>query len=385
MSPQPPDLVPWFRQHLLEDILPHWLAAAPMPSGFFHPSLDRAWNRVAPAHTSLVSQSRLLYVFSVGWRLTGDGRFRDAVAAGVQFLTTHMRDPEWPGWFYSVDESGAVVDDRKDAYGHAFVIFGLSHAARTLEDDSVYQLARETLALVRTEFMDGYGGLVPSLTRGLVSAADGRTQNPVMHLFEAHLALLECEWTKRVASSAQEFGRFIVSLMDTSCPGRLPELYNENWRPLDRQHRGRVDLGHACEWAFLFSRAAQMGLGDEWFDPAQALLAHGLEVGEAPDGGLYSNELPEGGVLAPERTYWQQCELLRSLVHFAATRGREDLWEKAARHLAYVRTAFVDPEYGGWYSTPAVDGNPPERCGKGNIWKVDYHVTGMCEEALRVL
>jgi mannose/cellobiose epimerase-like protein (N-acyl-D-glucosamine 2-epimerase family) len=385
MTPQPPDLAPWFRSHLLDDILPHWLAAAPTPSGFFHSNLDRAWNRVPPAQTTLVSQCRLLYVFSAGWRLTGDGRFRDAVASGVGFLTRHMRDPEWPGWFFCVDETGAVVDDRKDAYGHAFVIFGLAHAARTLEDDGVYQLARETLALVRTEFMDGFGGLVPTLSRGLVNAATGRTQNPVMHLFEAHLALLECDWVNRVASSAREFGRFILSLMDPSCPGRLPELYDESWRPLSRERRGRVDLGHACEWAFLFSRAAQMGLGDEWLEAARALLAHGLEVGEAPDGGLYSNEAPEGGLLAPERSFWQQCELLRSLVHFAATRERPELWEKAQKHLAYVRSAFVDPEHGGWYSTPATNGRPPERSGKGNVWKVDYHVTGMCEEALRVL
>jgi mannose-6-phosphate isomerase len=379
------DLSSWFRKHLLDDILPHWLDAAPTSSGFYHANLDRAWRRVGPAHATLVSQCRLLYVFSAGWRLTGDARFRDVIASGVEFLTRHMRDPQWPGWFFAVDETGAVVDDRKDAYGHAFVIFGLAHAARALEDEAPYQLARETLALVRAEFMDGLGGLVPTLSRDLVRGSSTRSQNPIMHLFEAHLALLECEWVHRVAASAQEFGRFILSLMDPTCPGRLPELYDENWRPLTRERGGRVDLGHACEWAFLLSRAAQMGLEGDWLEPAQALLAHGLEVGEAPEGGLYSNEAPEGGLLAPERGWWQQCELLRSLIHFAATRGQPDLWEKVEKHLAYVQSAFVDPEYGGWYPTPAVNGQPPERAGKGNLWKVDYHVTGMCEEALRVL
>lgn len=385
MSLQPPYLASWFREHLLQDVLPHWLSAAPTPSGFFHAHLDRAWQPVGPAQATLVSQCRLLYVFSTGWRLTHDTRYRDAVASGLGFLIRHMRDTEWPGWLFAVDHSGAVVDDRKDAYGHAFVIFGLAHAARALNDEGPYRLARETLALVRTEFMDGKGGLIPSLSRSLVNGSDRRTQNPVMHLFEAHLALLECEWVPRVAASAREFAHFILTLMDPACPGRLPELYDEDWRPLSRERGGRVDLGHACEWAFLFSRAAQMGLGEEWVAPAQALLAHALEVGEAPSGGLYSNEAPEGGLLAPELGWWQQCELLRSLVHFAATRERPDLWRKVEKHLAFVQAAFIDPEYGGWYSTPAVNGQPPKRSGKGNTWKVDYHVTAMCEEALRVL
>ncbi|MEN6346017.1 MAG: hypothetical protein ABFE16_12025, partial [Armatimonadia bacterium] len=70
---------------------------------------------------------------------------------------------------------------------------------------------------------------------------------------------------------------------------------------------------------------------------------------------------------------------------FAAWRGRDDLWPKLQRHLDFVRAQFVDPEYGGWYFTPAEGGLAPRNSAKGSVWKMDYHVVGMCEEALRVL
>lgn len=407
MADQTPDkqaLRNWFNMHLVDEILPHWLEAAVTPSGFFHVSLDRAWQRVEPAQATLVSQCRLLYDFSVGWRLTGDDHYRDAVAAGAEFLIRYFTDPEWRGWFFSVGPEGQVLDDKKDAYGHAFVIFGLAHAARALQDPKLLALARETLALVRAEFMDGYGGIVPTLSRQLVGSSNQRTQNPIMHLFEAHLAVLEAHqepWAEdtlraavvghsisspeTVAASAREIGHFVHGFLSLPGSGRLPEMYDETWTELSRDRGGRIDLGHACEWAFLLSRATEMGLGEEWLPMAEALLAHGLEVGEAPDGGLYSNEAPEGGLLRPDKGWWQQCEMLRALVHFAAWRGRDDLWPKLQRHLDFVRSEFLDPDYGGWYFTPAVGGLPPKNSAKGSVWKMDYHVVGMCEEALRVL
>lgn len=377
----------WFRNHLTEEILPRWLQADQGSCGVFLPGFDRRWQPLPTPEATLVSQCRLIYCFAAGWRHTRDRAYLGAVERGVNGLLEHWRDPIHHGFFWSVSPDGQVADTRKDLYGHAFVIFGLAHASAALQDDSLAQTAREIIPVLWQFFGEDCGGMVPSLDRELQHPPSHRTQNPLMHLFEAHLALLELQGTDRdVVRSACRIGKFVHFRLGSPATGHLPEMYDEGWAELPGARGGRIDLGHAMEWAFLLSRGDQLGLPGDWLGPAEALLSHGLQVGEDPRGGLHSNEAPEGGVMAGTKGCWQQCELLRTLLHFAATRDREDLWERLETHLAWVRRRFIDGEFGGWYHTPAADdGTPPEDAHKGDVWKLDYHVTGMCEEALRVL
>jgi mannose/cellobiose epimerase-like protein (N-acyl-D-glucosamine 2-epimerase family) len=72
------------------------------------------------------------------------------------------------------------------------------------------------------------------------------------------------------------------------------------------------------------------------------------------------------------------------MMHWAELRGRADLWPAFDKSLAFVMDRFIDPEYGGWYSTndPA---NRTRGSGKGGVWQVGYHVCGFYTEALRLL
>jgi mannobiose 2-epimerase len=157
----------------------------------------------------------------------------------------------------------------------------------------------------------------------------------------------------------------------------LPELYTEDWSPLPTAEGGRVDIGHQFEWAYLLSAAVERDFPQAHLSDAFALLDYGLRVGyDAGEGGIFADASLAGEVIRPQKGWWQQCEAARAMMHFAALRGRDDLWEPLERTVAFIRREFVDPEYGGWYA-----GRSRE---KGNPWKVDYHVVGMRQEAMRL-
>jgi len=184
----------WFRAHLVQDILPHWLEGAATPAGLFFPRLDRQWRRQPDQVATLVSQSRLLYNFANGYEATGDEPYLQAVRNGARYLIDHFRDPEHGGWFFSVAPpsvldahpeaaivpevdraralpgSAAVLDDRKDSYGHAFVVFGLAHAAQCTGDDAYRQAAADTWATIQAKLTDEHGGL-KLRTSGIFSPA----------------------------------------------------------------------------------------------------------------------------------------------------------------------------------------------------------------------
>ena len=78
-------------------------------------------------------QARLTYVFSHAYLLSGDPAFREAARHGLAFLMRAARAPDG-GWFRAVSVDGATLDNTRDAYDHAFVLFALAWYYRATGD-----------------------------------------------------------------------------------------------------------------------------------------------------------------------------------------------------------------------------------------------------------
>ncbi len=373
----------WFRTHVLEEILPRWLAASATPQGAFLPRLDRQWRPLPSQVVTLVSQSRLLYNFAQGWRLTGEEAYRAAVAAGARFLLDHLRDPAHGGWVWSCTPEGQVLDARKDTYGHAFALFGLAHAFAATGRPEFLDAARHTWEILDGRLRDTHGGFVQRAGPDFTQPAEERSVNPLMHLFEALLAAGDLDGQAHFHHEAERVGEFIVRLVRPE-DGMLPELYASDWRAVSAAEGGYLNLGHAFEWAYLLSAGVERGLPADFLAPARRFLDGGLRLGQDQDGGIHTAAGPDGVTRLAGKGNWQQCEAIRALLHFAVVRGRADLCSPLERLLAFTRAHFLDPEQGGWFEALDPSG-VPTRTGKGHEWKVDYHVVGMCTEALRLL
>ena len=147
---------------------------------------------------------------------------------------------------------------------------------------------------------------------------------------------------------------------------------------------GRIDVGHQFEWAYLTSFAAENGLPDTYRSYANSFMVNGLALGnDWQAGGIYSPAAPTKSLLHRRRGWWEQCEAIRAFLHFIVRHQRDDLIEPLQKTLHFVQTSLIDPEYGGWYGGIGPDGEP-ETMEKGDEWKLDYHVVGMCMEAIRL-
>lgn len=376
----------WFRRSFVEGNLAHWLAAAPTDSGFFRTDLDRQWRPAERQTATLVSQSRLLFVFAAGYEVTGEAAYLDAVRKGASFLVDHFRDEEFGGWFWRVSPEGEVLEDHKNSYGHAFVIFGLAHAGRVAGDRRFDQAALSCWEDMKKHLSYAGGGIKPQTNRDFTRVRGGNTQNPMMHLFEALLALHDATGSQQVFDDALSLADFIFGRLYQAEGGYLPERYTADWRPLPVDAGGYVDLGHQFEWAFLLSRAVENGFPKRYLEIGGRLLDYGMKVAyDRQAGGIASAGDYDGKVIRPDKGWWQQCELLRALMHYAATRGRADLWPAFGQSLRLVKAGFMDAENGGWYGSDTGGKTPRGRAGyKGSNWKVGYHDTGMYAEALRL-
>ncbi len=394
----------WFHDHCLNELLPRWYEAAVTASGFFRVNLDRDWTPLEDHKIgTLVSQARLLYVFSVGFRLTQDSAYRDAVEAGARFLLAHFTDLVYDGYYWACDEDGNVLDHTKQAYGHAFVVFGLCHAFQITQETAFLEAALQVYALLRTRFRDAYGGLIGRMTRdwreeNKPSEFLPRSQNPMMHTFEAFLALakvLEHQPTtvtpEAVMQEAQAIAEFLFLRRGEAHAVPLFELYTKDWSLAAEEENRFYSIGHQFEWAFLLSHGVECGLPTSLLSIGQRCLKVGLSVGYEATAGTrgairaFANS--QAQITREDLVYWDHAEALRALMHYIVRRSEivdtQELRLAFEKTLEFVRGNFLDPAYGGWYASLDADATPVAMR-KGSVWKLDYHQIALCDEALRL-
>ena len=139
----PRTLRPWLIGH----VCPFWLARIKDPAGGFLEELDALGAPVASQRRNTLSQARLTYVFSHAYLLSGDPALGEAARHGIAFLMRAARAPDG-GWFRAVSVDGATLDNTRDTYDQAFVLFALAWYHRATKDASAIQLADATWASI---------------------------------------------------------------------------------------------------------------------------------------------------------------------------------------------------------------------------------------------
>ncbi|MBV9850747.1 MAG: AGE family epimerase/isomerase [Armatimonadetes bacterium] len=363
---------------LLRSTLDLWLAAAANDTGLFHPYLDRRWKRLGDGPLTLVSQCRPIYNFYRGYELFGDTRYAEAARGGLTALQTYFRlAPGRCRW--AVTGDGEEADPTPDAYGHAFSLLAQATAARALGDPGLMDSAMETWQYMSSAFTDDHGGLIWRLD-GRPPDAARRSQNPVMHTFEALMALHSVDATGRARTAASDVLAFIGSLAGFTA-GALIEEHTPDWTPLPVGQGGVVNLGHVFEWAWLLSEWHTITREPDVLLTGMAFLNAGLAWGLDADGGVREACAPDGRITASGKGLWQQCEAIRAMSRYVTAHGQTGVEADLQRTLSFFRRHFVDEEYGGVFASPEGLGYPA-RLDKGDAWKLDYHTVNMCLELI---
>ncbi|MEI7867970.1 MAG: AGE family epimerase/isomerase [Candidatus Methylumidiphilus sp.] len=345
----------WHKQALLQGHLSHWLEVSPTPNGYMNPVFTRRWRLIPKPSTTLTQQTRIIYIFAIGYQLSGDKRYLDAAVNGAEFLFRHFRDPVYGGWFQAVAPDGKVLDESKDTYGHAFAIFAMAHLYAVTQDARYRDAGLETWRVLRAKMRDAQGGFRISAPRNFDVVKDNRRQNPVMHLFEAMLALYVATGNEEALSGTDGIGNFVIyKLLQGKDDGSayIEEWYDEKWQPAPDETGGYIDLGHQFEWAFLLSKAGTHGLDEMYPLVAQRIMDYAMKVGyDRKVGGSFNRSHGEGKV-DPEKGFWQQAECLRALMHFVVIRDKTNLESSYEQTLNYVQNEWIDNVNGGWWMKP---------------------------------
>ncbi|MEO9340896.1 AGE family epimerase/isomerase [Mesorhizobium sp. SB112] len=346
------------------------------PAGGFH-AQDFDGNPIPGAARELHATTRMVHSFAIG-QLAGFTDTKSMIDHGMEALWKHHRDTKHGGYVWAFEPDGVVLDDRKLAYGHAFVLLAGASAKMGGHPDAD-RLIADVMEVIDTRFWDhALGRMKEEYTRGWQTFSSYRGMNANMHMSEALLAAAEATGDRTYAARARKIFDFFVGEIGAAHDWRLPEHYTEDWQ-IDPDYEGNpmfrpkgATPGHSFELARLLLQLRDMGGGHdaqllEW---SRNLYRRARADGwDEERGGLfYTVDPATGKPLRRSRYWWPVTEAIGAAA--AMIKAGEDCAEDYRLFWETGETLFIDSKRGGWL--PEVDnaGKPDGRqfAGKPDIY-----------------
>lgn len=307
-STSQPELTALFasvQQHFQDVIVPLWQgpgwnAELALP----YEALDAGHQPLPPQRYRAMACARQLYLFS---SLIGQVPGAETHAAALfRSLQQHFHDAEHGGWFYSIDPQGAPLDQSKDLYTHAFILFACAHYWDKVREPLVESVLNAVLEVVVQRFATGDGLYEATLERDWSSRSSGPLQNPLMHLAEAFLATLSVR--EDVA---------VRDLLVELCTGMQKRFIDPQHGVLMEKPLGAVDNwfepGHQFEWYFLLESSPLLR-GSSLHASLERAFAFTEQSGVDQSTGAVKAMLTlDGQSKDGTQRIWAQAEYLRAL------------------------------------------------------------------------
>jgi cellobiose epimerase len=378
----------------LRSILQYWMnTTQDEQQGGFFGRIDGEGRIYPDAPKGLVLNSRILWTFSAACRATGDPLYLPVARRAFDFLLRHFLDKENGGAWWSLSADGHPLDDRKQIYGLAFCLYGLSEFYLATGHGLALEQAIAQFRVIdqysydkkRMGYDEAFSRDWQSLTDLRLSDKDAnlpRTMNTHLHLLEAYANLYRC-WPddllrQRIRDLLDIFDRFIVDRPT----GHLMLFFDENWKT----RSGIVSYGHDIEAAWLLPDAAKVISDDLRIATARSLamrLSEAAAEGLDSDGGLWYEK--ENDHLVREKHWWPQAEAMVGFLNAWQISGAPVWWQRSRDSWEFVKHAIRDIEGGEWFWGVQADHSPMPGQDKAGFWKCPYHNSRACLEIMRRL
>ncbi|RTL48585.1 MAG: N-acyl-D-glucosamine 2-epimerase [Sphingobacteriales bacterium] len=380
----------------LQHILQYWIDHAPdYKHGGFLGALNHKNIADFTAPKGIVLNARILWTFSAAYQWQPHDAYLMMAERAFDYLMKFGFDHEYGGVFWKLLPNGNVLDDRKQIYAHAFVIYGLSEFYAATNNKLALDTAIGLFHLLEEKSFDAnYGGYFEAFSRNWAAIDDARlsekdrnekkTMNTHLHIIEAYANLYKV-WPNKILQSKiihllHLFQQYFIDIHSF----HLNLFFTENWQ----LKPDVVSYGHDIEAAWLLLDCAVF-IGDiEWiYTMEQMAIAIAIAAAEGldDDGGLWYEKRMADDFLIREKHWWPQAEAMIGFLNAWQITQQTQFFEKSWHCWQFVKEHIIDKKYGEWVW--GVDANYQVMLTEDKIgfWKCPYHNARACMEIIQRL
>lgn len=325
--------------------------------GFF--TLDPAGRPLPDDTQELHTTTRLVHSFALGNSLRHPAADR-IVDHGMAYLASHHRDADHSGYLWALN-GDAIVDGRKLAYGHVFVLLAAASAKMAGHPDADALIADVSGILDKHFWQDDVGLFKDEWNRDWTPFSTYRGMNANMHAVEALLTAYEATGQEMFLNRAGRILDFFTARIAPAEAWRLPEHYTQDWE-IDRAYAGNpmfrpagTTPGHSFELGRLLLQHWDLSgrSGQEAPVRARHLIEQALSDAWRMDGGFAYTLDFEGNIAIASRFWWPVTEAIGAVAALIKLERQTNDEQWYRRLWTFASTHFIDYEHGGWF--PEID------------------------------
>jgi len=378
----------------LKNILQYWMAhTIDAGHGGFYGCIDNDNTINTTAPKGIVLNARILWTFSAAYNYTRDKKYLAIAERAYQYILTHFTDKEYGGVYWSVDASGNRLNDRKQVYGLAFYLYGLSEYYQAVQDPQVLDKAIHLFKLIEAKSFDakrkGYFEAfardwqpLPDLRLSEKDANEKKTMNTHLHVIEAYTSLYK-QWPdellrNRIVGLLEIFDEYMID----KNTGHLVLFFDENWK----EKPDVISYGHDIEAAWLLQQCAEIISDDYWQHKMKKYaiqITNAAMEGLDKDGGLWYEYDPAKDLLIKEKHWWPQAEAMLGFFNAWQVSGKTDYLQLSLSSWGFVKQFISDREGGEWVWGVNEDHSIMKGKDKVGLWKCPYHNSRACMEIIK--
>lgn len=347
----------------------------------------------AEASKGVVLHSRILWTFSAAYKVTQDETHLQTAHYAFEYLKTNFKDDAYGGVFWSVNYKGKAEETRKQIYGLAFTLYGLSEYYAAAKNDDALSFAKDLFNTIEQYSFDTENnGYHEAFTRNWqplndlrLSAKDAnasKTMNTHLHVIEAYANLYTVWHDETVKQKTENLLFLFDEYFIDKQTNHLILFFDNEWN----EQPDVVSYGHDIEAAWLLLRCAEITGNKDWIAIYQShaqSIAEAASEGLDADGGLWYEYEPQHNQLIKQKHWWPQAEAMIGYLNAYEVSGKEEYLEKSLQAWKFTQTYLLDKENGEWFwgIDEAYRVMPGED--KAGFWKCPYHNSRACLEVIR--
>lgn len=390
-----PDMLFRYKTELAEeltDILSYWMRHTIDRSGGFYGSVNNCNIPDEAAVKGVVLNSRILWTFSAAYQVTKNLNHYKTAQQAYDYILGYFIDKRYGGVYWSVDANGFMRDDRKQIYGLAFCIYGLSEYYKISNEQQALDTAIDLYNCIELYSFDkNRNGYIEAFTREWATSSDLRlsekdnnerkTMNTHLHIVEAYANLYsiwpDARLKEKISNLLFLFDRYFIN----STNHHLNLFFDDDWG----LKSSLQSYGHDIEAAWLLQPCAEIIEDEKWMEqfrqyavPVTEAAAEGLDT----DGGLWYEYEPADDQLIAEKHSWPQAEAMIGFYNAYQLTGKEKYLQMSLRSWEFVKKHIKDKENGEWFWGVNRDYTimPKDKAG---FWKCPYHNSRACIELVK--
>ncbi|MEO8768565.1 MAG: AGE family epimerase/isomerase [Ferruginibacter sp.] len=358
--------------------------------GGFYGSVDNNNNPRTDAAKGIVMNSRILWTFSASSIRLKNKLGAEIADRAFNYIMQHFTDKEFGGVFWSVDHKGAMLDGRKQIYGLAFCIYGMSEYYKMCKNPAALDLCKTLFNCIeQCSYDEKYGGYFEAFTREWKIIDDLRlsekdenekkTMNTHLHIVEAYANLYDV-WPdellkQKIIDLLDNFDKHIINKDSFHLHLFMDELWNSK--------SSLISYGHDIEAAWLLLQCAERVEDDHFisiFKNYAVQIVNAAAEGIDDDGGMWYEYEPMDNKMVREKHSWPQAEAMIGFMNVFQLSGNEKYLHQSLNSWEFIKNNMLDKKNGEWFWGVHENNTAITAEDKAGFWKCPYHNSRACME-----